>query len=36
MGTLDFNFFVKGGLAEFLKLSQGFRTTYESLYQHYI
>jgi len=31
-GTLDFNFFVENGLAEFLKLSQWLRTTYEAPY----
>jgi hypothetical protein len=34
-GTLDFNFFVENGLAEFLKPSQGLRTTYEAPYQRY-
>src|SRR3954452_6295876 len=32
-GTLDFNFFVENGLAEFLKPSQWLRTTYEAPYQ---
>ena len=34
-GTLDFNFFVENGLAEFLKPSQWLRTTYEAPYQRY-
>jgi hypothetical protein len=34
-GTLDFNFFVKNGLAEFLMPSQWLRTTYEAPYQRY-
>ena len=34
-GTLDFNFFVENGLAEFLKPSQWLRTTYEAPYQPY-
>ena len=35
MRTLDFNFFVKNGLAEFLKPSQWLRMTYEAPYQRY-
>jgi hypothetical protein len=34
-GTLDFNFFVENGLAEFLKPSQWLRMTYEAPYQPY-
>jgi len=33
--TSDFNFFVKNGLAEFLKPSRWLRTTYEAPYQRY-